>query len=122
MPMPLWPVSTPRPAAAMPASWSNNNTGVFMRLLFLALSAFLVLAAPAHAALATSAEHALLMDGETGQVLWNKDGMAPMAPASMSKLMTTELIFQRLKDGRLKLTDTFLVSEGAWRKNLEGSS
>jgi D-alanyl-D-alanine carboxypeptidase (penicillin-binding protein 5/6) len=33
----------------------------------------------------------------------------------MSKLMTLELLFQRLKDGRVKLTDTFAVSEAAWR-------
>ena len=41
--------------------------------------------------------------------------MVPMPPASMSKLMTIELLFQRLKDGRVKLTDTFPVSERAWR-------
>ena len=39
-----------------------------------------------------------------------------MPPASMSKLMTLELLFQRIKDGRVKLTDTFLVSERAWRE------
>ena len=55
------------------------------------------------------------MDAATGQVLWQKDGMAPMPPASMSKLMTVELLFQRLKDGRVKLTDTLPVSERAWR-------
>jgi D-alanyl-D-alanine carboxypeptidase (penicillin-binding protein 5/6) len=92
-----------------------------MRRLLLALP-FLLAIAPAQAALDTNAEHALLMDGESGQILWQKDGLTPMAPASMSKLMTTELIFQRLKDGRLKLTDTFLVSEAAWRHNLNGSS
>jgi D-alanyl-D-alanine carboxypeptidase (penicillin-binding protein 5/6) len=86
-----------------------------MRRLLLALSLALVCAVPARAALDTTAEHALLMDYESGQVLWNKNGTVPMAPASMSKLMTVELIFQRLKDGRLKLTDTFLVSERAWR-------
>src|SRR3954471_19037046 len=73
------------------------------------------MAAPASAALDTSAEHALLMDAATGQVLWQKDGMTPMPPASMSKLMTVELLFQRLKDGRMKLTDTLPVSERAWR-------
>jgi D-alanyl-D-alanine carboxypeptidase (penicillin-binding protein 5/6) len=93
-----------------------------MRRILLALPFLLAFAPTAHAALDTAAEHALLMDGETGQVLWQKDGMTPMAPASMSKLMTTELIFQRLKDGRLKLTDTFLVSEAAWRHNQQGSS
>jgi D-alanyl-D-alanine carboxypeptidase (penicillin-binding protein 5/6) len=81
-------------------------------LLFASLFAF---AAPAMAAMDTSAEHALLMDAATGQVLWQKDGMVPMPPASMSKLMTLELLFQRLKDGRMKLTDSLPVSERAWR-------
>jgi D-alanyl-D-alanine carboxypeptidase (penicillin-binding protein 5/6) len=70
---------------------------------------------PAFAAVDTSAEHGLIMDAQTGQVLWQKDGMAPMPPASMSKLMTIDLLFQRIKDGRVKLTDTFPVSERAWR-------
>ena len=84
----------------------------------LALTVLFLLAGftmPALAAMDTSAEHALLMDAVTGQVLWQKDGMAPMPPASMSKLMTVELLFQRLKDGRVKLTDTLPVSERAWR-------
>lgn len=86
-----------------------------MRRLLSLLSIFLVLAMPARAAMDTSAEHAILMDAQTGQVLWQKDGLVPMPPASMSKLMTIELLFQRLKDGRVKLDDTFPVSERAWR-------
>jgi D-alanyl-D-alanine carboxypeptidase (penicillin-binding protein 5/6) len=88
----------------------------FMRrfgLLGLVLTAILS-AAEGRAAIATSAEHAVLMDGESGQILWAKDAFTPMPPASMSKLMTLELLFERLKDGRLKLTDTFPVSERAW--------
>ena len=72
-------------------------------------------AAPAAAFVDTAAEHAILMDGDTGQVLWEKDAYKPMPPASMSKLMTIELLFRELKDGRVKLTDTFPVSEEAWR-------
>src|SRR6185312_6552090 len=87
-----------------------------MRRLFLtALTLTVAAILPAHAAIDTSAEHGLLMDASSGQVLWQKDGMTPMPPASMSKLMTLELLFQRLKDGRLKLTDTMPVSERAWR-------
>ena len=87
-----------------------------LRRLFLSLlPAFVALALPAQAAIETSAEHALIMDAQTGQVLWQKDGMVPMPPASMSKLMTIDLLFQRIKDGRVKLTDTFPVSERAWR-------
>ena len=85
------------------------------RIFLIALSLFAFAALPVQAAIDTSAEHGLLMDAATGQVLWQKDGMVPMPPASMSKLMTLELLFQRLKDGRMKLTDTLPVSERAWR-------
>jgi len=86
-----------------------------MSRLLAALFLSLAIVTPARAAIDTAAEHALLMDAETGQVLWHKNGMAPMPPASMSKLMTLELLFQRLKDGRVKLSDTLPVSERAWR-------
>jgi D-alanyl-D-alanine carboxypeptidase (penicillin-binding protein 5/6) len=85
-----------------------------LRRLFLLLSLIAVFALPARAAIETSAEHGLIMDAQTGQVLWQKNGLTPMPPASMSKLMTIELLFQRLKDGRVKLTDTFPVSQRAW--------
>jgi serine-type D-Ala-D-Ala carboxypeptidase (penicillin-binding protein 5/6) len=80
----------------------------------LAVVAGVAVAAPAFADIGTSAEHAIIMDGETGQVLWAKDADTPSAPASMSKLMTLELLFKELKDGRVKLTDTFPVSQRAW--------
>jgi D-alanyl-D-alanine carboxypeptidase (penicillin-binding protein 5/6) len=83
-------------------------------LFFLSLIAG---AAPALAeAVQTNAEHAIIMDGDTGQVLWAKDAYTAVPPASMSKLMTLELLFQRLKDHRVKLTDAFPVSERAWRE------
>lgn len=85
------------------------------RFLLIALSFLILGALPARAAIETSAEHGLLMDATTGQVLWQKDGFVPMPPASMSKLMTLELLFRQLKDGQLKLTDTLPVSERAWR-------
>src|SRR5471032_733657 len=83
-------------------------------LAALAVPALIVGAVPARAAVQTSAEHGLIMDAQTGQVLWQKDGLTPMPPASMSKLMTIELLFSRLMDGRVKLTDTFPVSQRAW--------
>ncbi len=86
-----------------------------LRRFFLSLSLLAAFALPAQAAIETSAEHGLIMDAQTGQVLWQKDGLMPMPPASMSKLMTIELLFSRIKDGRVKLTDTFPVSERAWR-------
>ena len=64
----------------------------------------------------TLAKEVVLMDAETGTILFEKNADVPMAPASMSKMMTIFIIFERLRDGRLSLDDTFRVSENAWRK------
>ena len=64
----------------------------------------------------TRADHAVIMDAETGTVLFEKDARAPMTPASMTKIMTAYLVFERLSDGRLSPDDQFTVSEDAWRR------
>ena len=64
----------------------------------------------------TAADFAVIMDYRTGEILFDKNGRAPTAPASMSKLMTVAIVFERLKNGSLNLSDTFKVSEKAWRK------
>lgn len=85
-------------------------------------TAFVALVVPSSAAVMnTNAEHAILMDGASGQVLWAKDAFTPMPPASMSKLMTLELLFQRLKDGRVHLNDTFPVSQRAWQESVSNT-
>ena len=63
----------------------------------------------------TTAKYARLEDYETGATLYDKGGDEPMQPASTSKLMVAEIVFHELKEGRLKLEDTFRVSEYAWR-------
>ncbi|MGH6945487.1 MAG: D-alanyl-D-alanine carboxypeptidase family protein [Geminicoccaceae bacterium] len=64
----------------------------------------------------TDATAAILVDPQTDQVLYAKNPDVRLPPASMSKLMTVYLVFKRLKEGSLKLDDTFPVSEKAWRK------
>ena len=64
----------------------------------------------------TSAEFAYVTDFASGKVLMAKDPDSPMKPASMAKIMTVYVAFQRIADGSLSLDDTFLISEKAWRK------
>ena len=64
----------------------------------------------------TPAHAAILIDLQSGQELYAKNADVPLHPASMSKLMTVLMVFERLADGSLTLDDTLLVSEKAWRK------
>jgi D-alanyl-D-alanine carboxypeptidase (penicillin-binding protein 5/6) len=64
----------------------------------------------------TSAPTAILIEGESGSVLFEKSADDLVAPASLSKLMTAEVVLNELKQGRLKPDDTFIVSENAWRR------
>ncbi len=57
----------------------------------------------------------LLVDVTAGQVLAAKDADKPVEPASLTKLMTAYLVFDALKAGKISLTQTFPVSERAWK-------
>jgi D-alanyl-D-alanine carboxypeptidase (penicillin-binding protein 5/6) len=70
----------------------------------------------ARADIITPSEYVMIMDYDTGKVLYEKNSDAPMKPASMAKLMTTYLAFKQIKEGSLKLDDKFIVSEKAYRK------
>jgi len=63
-----------------------------------------------------AAPHAILIDAENGGVLFERDPDKLIFPASLAKLMTAEYVFNELKQGRIKLTDEYVVSENAWRK------
>jgi D-alanyl-D-alanine carboxypeptidase (penicillin-binding protein 5/6) len=61
----------------------------------------------------------ILVDYRTGKTLAALEPTARMEPASLTKLMTSYIVFQKLAGGELKLTDQVVVSEHAWRS--EGS-
>ena len=63
----------------------------------------------------TTAKQAYIVDLQTGTVLLEKDIATPTPPASLSKLMTLYMVFERLKQGKLSLDDKFVVSRKAWR-------
>ena len=56
---------------------------------------------------------AVLMEAETGTVLYNKNGSEPLPPASVTKVMTLLLVMEAIDDGKLALTDKLTVSEYA---------
>ncbi len=64
----------------------------------------------------TKAPHVVIMDFGTGEVLFEKDAREPMAPASMTKIMTANMIFEALKTGTITMDTEFRVSEEAWRR------
>lgn len=82
---------------------------------FLVLLAFAVVMPRSASAMETAAEYAILMDYDTGTVLWGKNIDEEMYPASMSKLMTLEMLFNALREGTVSMDDEFRVSEYAWR-------
>src|SRR3954454_21531073 len=64
----------------------------------------------------TAAPYAILIDAESGTVLFEKNADKLNPPASMSKLMTIEVVLHTLEEGKLKWDDEMTISENAWRK------
>lgn len=65
------------------------------------------------------AGYAMLVDNDSGKVLYSKNSDIQMAPSSMSKLMTLYVAFSDIQNGKLKLADEARISEKAWK--MEGS-
>lgn len=81
----------------------------------LPLSAALSAGSASAQTLDTKAQAAILMEFETGAVLFQKGADDPIPPASMTKVMTSAVAFAAIKAGRLRLEDRFTISENAWR-------
>jgi D-alanyl-D-alanine carboxypeptidase (penicillin-binding protein 5/6) len=64
----------------------------------------------------TSVPTAILIEAESGTVLYEKNADQLVAPASLAKLMTSEVVFNEIKEGNLKLDEEFVISENAWRR------
>ena len=66
--------------------------------------------------MSSTAKQAIIVDFDTGRVLFEKNADEKMPTSSMSKVMSMYLVFEALKKGDLSLDDEFLVSEKAWKK------
>ncbi|ACB23502.1 D-alanyl-D-alanine carboxypeptidase (penicillin-binding protein 5/6) [Methylobacterium sp. PvP062] len=78
------------------------------------------LAAAAAQGFQTAAPHAILIDADSGSVLFEKAADERFSPASMAKLMTTDIVFEALKSGRLSMDTEFTVTEDAWKRGGAG--
>jgi serine-type D-Ala-D-Ala carboxypeptidase (penicillin-binding protein 5/6) len=97
---------------------SSADHSFARRLLGAALLVLTIAVAPAvaHAQdFQTRANQAILMDAESGTVLFEKNADELMVPASMAKVMTVEVIAEEMRRGRINEDTEFVVSEYAWR-------
>jgi len=77
---------------------------------------------PAKAEIEIKATTAILQDYLSGEILYEKDADKSIYPASMTKIMTSIIAFDLLKEGSLSLDDKFIISEKAWRLSQPGYS
>jgi D-alanyl-D-alanine carboxypeptidase (penicillin-binding protein 5/6) len=103
---------------------TRRAIGALAALSFLVAAAGASFAAPATIAggktkdegFQTAAPTAILIEAESGTVLFEKNADQLVAPASLAKLMTAETVFNEIKEGNIKLEDEFVISEDAWRR------
>lgn len=87
-----------------------------------ALVLFLAMAVPATAQerkrddFQTASPFAILVEADSGTVLFEKNADQLMHPSSMAKLMTAEVVFNAIRQGQVKLEDEVTISENAWRR------
>ncbi|MFT3672033.1 D-alanyl-D-alanine carboxypeptidase family protein [Aestuariivirga sp.] len=93
-----------------------------VRFAFLLLVSLMTVAAPAAAqalgdeTYVSTARAAILMDAKSGRIFYEKDADTPLAPGSMSKLMTQAVVMDLVKSNALSPDTMFTVSTNAWKK------
>jgi D-alanyl-D-alanine carboxypeptidase (penicillin-binding protein 5/6) len=88
-------------------------TYLFLNLIFISTS---------NADFDIKVRSAILLDYHSGEILYEKDADRKIFPASMTKIMTSIIVFDLIKNGELNLNDKFIVSENAWRLSEAGYS
>ncbi|MDA7637174.1 D-alanyl-D-alanine carboxypeptidase [Candidatus Pelagibacter sp.] len=90
--------------------------------LFLVLFVSFIYVESSQANLDVKVRTAILLDYHSNEILFEKDADRKIFPASMTKIMTSIIAFDLIKNGDLKLSDKFIVSENAWRLSQAGYS
>lgn len=100
----------------------NKKVKAFFRTVLaagLAASVLLCSGLPVHAEVTIAAPSAILIEASTGQVIYEQNSTERRSPASITKIMTLLLIFERLDTGKVKLEDSVVTSAHA--KSMGGS-
>jgi len=90
-------------------------------LLLLASCSFSAFADPVPAPPTIDATSYALLDFQSGELIAGNNPDARVEPASITKVMTVYIAFDEIKTGRMKLDDTALISEKAWRQGMDSS-
>lgn len=94
---------------------SNNNVTKLFFAFLLTLSAQATVLPSKWPTIETTAKQALLIDYQTGTILLTQNPDQVMVPSSMTKIMTTYCVFEKIKQGHISLETPFPVSEKAWK-------
>lgn len=115
-----------RPAAGTPSACLRAGSGSIFRqrgvaaltgaLLALAFNGGASAAPAKPGEFQTEFAQAILIDAESGSILFEHNADKAFFPASLAKLMTAEVVFNEIRQGHIKLDDEFPISENAWRR------
>ncbi len=94
----------------------------FKKFLFYCFFSYFCITTASISAFDINARTAILQDFLSGEILYEKDIQRSIYPASMTKIMTSIVVFDLLKSGDLNLDDKIMVSENAWRLSQSGYS
>ena len=90
--------------------------------LFLFTIVFLFYQQKSYSQLEIDANYVILQDHLSGKILYEKEADHKIYPASMTKIMTTIVVFDLLKKGETSLDEKITISENAWRLSQSGYS
>ena len=89
----------------------SNKIYFVFNILFYFIFGFSALSNAQILDITTPAKQVVIFDHEADEILFEKNSNNLMKPASMAKVMTSYIVFDKIKDKSLKMSDTFLVSE-----------
>ena len=93
----------------------------FLKIFFIIL-VFTLFHQKSYSELTIDANYVILQDHLSGEILYEKDAHTKIYPASMTKIMTSIIVFDLLKKGETSLDEMITISEKAWRMSQSGYS